>query len=118
MYVVAVAPTIGSQPSPALPHLSHWYASASGGVPDQVPSVVDNVCPSIAVPEIAGGVVAVGGAAATTVVGAELVAEEPAELVAVTTTRMLQPTSSWVSAYVGFLAPVIGLHVVPAHRRH
>jgi hypothetical protein len=53
-------------------------------------------CPCCAVPEIVGGAVLTGGVGAgwTTAVGAEVALAEPAEFVAVTTTRTVEPTSA------------------------
>jgi hypothetical protein len=56
---------------------------------------VVSVCPCVAVPEIAGNAVLDGGAASavTVAVCAEVTDAEPAELVAVTITSMVDPTS-------------------------
>jgi hypothetical protein len=71
-----------------------------GCVPDQLPRSAVSVWPSCAVPEIVGAAVLVGavGAAVTTAVSAELAEVDPALLVAVTRTRMVDPTSAAVTA--------------------
>src|SRR5207237_1335128 len=49
------------------------------------------------------------GAAATTAVGAEVAAVAAAELVAVTTTRKVEPTSAVASTYVDAVTPGVAL---------
>jgi hypothetical protein len=56
------------------------------------------VAPSRAVPDTVGAAVLTGGAAWTTAVGLEVALVEPASLVAVTTTRRVEPTSSGLAA--------------------
>ncbi len=50
----------------------------------------------------------------TTVVGVEVATPEPAELVAVTTTRIVLPTSGAPSVYAELEAPETGLQLAPA----
>ena len=71
-----------------------------GCVPVQPPAPALSVWPSRAVPEIVGGAVFTGDdeVAWTTAVGVELAVAEPTELVAVTTTRTVAPTSALVTA--------------------
>jgi len=64
-----------------------------GVVPVHVPAVAASVPPSIADPEIVGGEVFAGGAAATTAVGADVTVLVPAELDAVTATTSVLPMS-------------------------
>ena len=80
----------------------HWYAKVIGWVPLHAPGLAVSVCPTVAVPEIVGGDVLPGGddAGCTTGVAADVAVAAPAELVAVTATRKVSPTSSLVAAYV------------------
>jgi hypothetical protein len=50
----------------------------------------------------------------TTVVGVEVATPEPAELVAVSTTRIVLPTSAAPSVYVELEAPETALQLAPA----
>jgi len=59
-----------------------------GAVPDQLPFVVDSVCPTCADPDTTGKAVFAGGAG-TTAVCAELAEAEPTLFVAVTTARIV-----------------------------
>ena len=71
------------------------------GLPTHVPLFALSVCPSWGVPLIVGREVFVGGAGeVTTVVGTELTEVEPAEFLAVTTERIVWPTSEPVGVYV------------------
>jgi hypothetical protein len=69
-----------------------------GCVPVQVPGLAVRVCPSCAVPLIVGGAVLVGGVGGgcTTAVGAEFAVPLPPVFFAVTTTRIVAPTSRLV----------------------
>ena len=66
-----------------------------GCVPVQVPGLAVRIWPSCAVPLIVGGAVFAGGVAGpcTTAVTAEFAVPLPLLLLAVTTTRTLEPTS-------------------------
>jgi hypothetical protein len=63
------------------------------GVPVHVPVADESVWPSLAVPEIVGGDVFVGGSSVTTAVGALSWIAEPTPFVAVTRIRTVEPTS-------------------------
>jgi hypothetical protein len=67
------------------------------------------------VPEIVGGELFAAGAleACTTAVAEEKALVFPAELVAVTRTLIVNPTSAVATAYVEFVAPLIGLQSIP-----
>src|SRR5689334_14747848 len=93
----------------------HWYPKLIGAVPLQVPGDAVSTCPSVGVPETVGGLVFEGGTA-----GAEMtaVAEDgadafPATFVAVTTTRIVDPTSADVRTYVCDDAPAMLVQVDP-----
>ena len=62
-----------------------------------MPGLAVSVCPCCANPEIAGFAVLIGGLAATTTVGADEAVAEPPELLAVTATTIVLPTSALVS---------------------
>ena len=65
-------------------------------------------------PEIAGSVVLPGaGAPETTSLGCDVAAVAPAEFVAVTTTRMVEPISDACSRYEALVAPSMSAHVLP-----
>jgi hypothetical protein len=94
-------------------------------VPDQEPLEPFNVEPWLALPVTVGRVVSEGGVAAegegaTAGVCAEVANLEPDEFVAVTTTRMVLPTSLDMSRYVGLFAPETEAHPEPlgSQRRH
>jgi hypothetical protein len=70
--------------------------------------------PSIRVPVTLGKLVLLGKSAAISPVGAEVAEVEPAELVAVTTTRSVFPTSPETSESADPTAPEISLHDAPA----
>src|SRR5919202_7117872 len=93
-----------------------------GAVPLQLPGSAVSVCPSCAVPEIVGAAVLAGaaGAAVTTAVWAEPALLEPTELVAVTVTRSVEPTSMLATGYVCCVAEAMLLQLAPAlsQRRH
>jgi hypothetical protein len=94
-----------------------------GCVPDQVPVPVDNVCPCAAVPKITGAVTGEGATTetwpATTAVGAEDTFPVPAEFVAVTSVRIVNPTSAVPNRYDEPVAPVFAQPPpVELHRHH
>src|SRR5512132_308969 len=92
----------------------HWYTYEIGAVPDQLPGSAVKVCPSTGVPEIVGGDVFTGAASApvTVAVAAEVAVLEPTEFVAVTVTRIVEPTSADASEYVWSVAPAISLQLL------
>src|ERR671932_2048111 len=93
-----------------------------GAVPLQLPGSAVSVWPSCALPEMVGGDVFAGAVAAavTTAVCAELALLEPTELVAVTVTRSVEPTSAFATRYVCWVAPAMLVQLPPAlsQRRH
>jgi hypothetical protein len=93
-----------------------------GWVPDQVPGSAVSVWPTCGVPEIVGGDVLTGADwdAVTVAVWLETAVLEPPPFEAVTATRIVEPTSADVSAYVCAVAPAISEQVDPdaSHRRH
>ena len=114
VYADAVAPAMFEQLVPPLVQRRHWKAYEIGAVPVQAPVDAVSVCPSVAVPEIVGGAVFAGGAAAATwAVCADSAVLEPAALVAVTSTRTVVPTSAEPSVYVDAVAPPMSLHDEP-----
>ena len=85
----------------------------------------DKVCPCCAVPEITGATVELGatpdtGGAATTAVAADETFPEPAEFVAVTIVRSVDPTSAAARRYDDPVAPDTEAQLLPAesHRHH
>src|SRR5947209_7249227 len=82
-YVWAVAPWMFWQLLPAGSHDCPWWRYLPG-VPYQVPFAAVSVWPSVVVPEIDGGAVLAGGAAATVGVCAEVACADPAAFVSVT----------------------------------
>ena len=64
------------------------------GVPVQVPVVAESACSSVAVPEIVGSAVLTGGSGTTTAVWVDVALVLAAAFVAVTTTRIVLPTSA------------------------
>ena len=68
-----------------------------GVVPVHLPSIAVSVAPSSAVPEIDGSAVLTGAAGSTAAVAALVADTVPAMLAAVTTTRIVAPTSAPVS---------------------
>ena len=91
-------------------------------MPDQLPGSAVNVWPSRAVPAIVGGEVLLGatGAAWTTAVAADVAELDPAEFVATTRTRRVEPASADDNVYVFPVAPRMLTQPAPAesHRRH
>ncbi len=70
------------------------------GEPVHVPVVVASVRPSRAVPDTAGTTVFTGGTAVMTALWVVVAGVEPPAFVAVTTPRIVEPTSVAVSVYV------------------
>src|SRR4051812_10537855 len=93
-YVGSSAPSISMQAAPDALQSSHWYVN-DVGLPDQVPVAAESVWPCLGVPVIFGSVRFAGGTppAVTTAVSAEVADVEPAVFAAVTTTRIVWPTS-------------------------
>jgi hypothetical protein len=93
----------------------HWYAYVIGVVPVQVPLSTDTVCPACAVPCGFGCFVALGAfpAAAIVPVGLDAADARPAELEAVTTTRIVFPTSELPRVYVVPVAPEMSPQLLP-----
>src|SRR5690349_15478454 len=106
---------MSAQFAPPVSQRRHWYAYEIGAVPVHTPGSADNVCPACAVPLIAGNDVLLGatGAGATTSVGSELALLEPALFVAVTTTRIVEPTSADTAVYVFDVAPLMLPQLLP-----
>jgi hypothetical protein len=98
VYELPVAPEIPTQPAPELLQSSHWYPKPDG-LPDQPPLLVDSVWPCTACPVTTGTDVLDGADTPTTEVAAEDDADEPPSFVAVTTERIVLPTSLPVSVY-------------------
>jgi hypothetical protein len=92
-YVAEVWPETFVQFAPVLSQRRHWYVYVNGGVPDHVPVVAESVCPSCAVPVIAGSAVLLGVAAPTVAVGLDADVAEPPLFEAVTATTSVEPTS-------------------------
>ena len=86
-----------------------------GVVPDQVPLSTDTVWPTCAVPCGFGCFVALGAvpAAAIVPVGLDAADARPAELEAVTTTRIVLPTSELPRVYVVPVAPEMSPQLLP-----
>ena len=61
-----------------------------------------------------------GATALTTAVGADVAEADPAELLAVTSTRIVEPTSALTTPYVLLVAPAMSTQLPPplSHRRH
>ena len=97
VYVDDVAPARSTQLAPAALQRCHWYVYVIVGVPVQVPVVDDSARPSVAVPETTGTTVFTGAIAVTTALCVVVDAVEPPPLVAVTTPRIVEPTSALVS---------------------
>jgi hypothetical protein len=106
-YVFDVRPATSEQFAPAASQVRHWYPYVEGE-PDHVPGEATNVPPTVVDPDVLGGELSTGGLGGlggplappeppTTPVGAENAVAVPAELKAVTTTRMVLPTSRVVS---------------------
>ena len=106
---------MSAQLAPAVSQRCQTYVYEIGAVPDQTPGSADNSCPACAVPLIEGGDELLGatGAGATTDVGSELALLEPALFVAVTTTRIVEPTSAATAVYVSDVAPLMLPQLLP-----
>ena len=74
-------------------HRSHWYLKEVGSL-FHVPVEPVSLSPTLAVPVIVGSTVFTGAAEATRAVDVDVALVEPVLLVAVTTTRMVCPTSA------------------------
>ena len=83
------------------------------GVPDQEPGAPVRVSPTVTAPVIVGPTVFAGGAGATVEVGDDVATDEPSVFDAVTTTRTVEPTSLFASAYVLTAAPEMLLQLPP-----
>src|SRR4051812_6469531 len=90
------------------------------GVPVHAPGSAVSVRPSRASPVMVGGTELTGGKAAITGVKALVARLVPPAFVAVTPTRIVEVTSSGVSAYVVVVAPAMSTHASPdvSQRRH
>jgi hypothetical protein len=84
----------------------------------QLPVEAARVCPTTALPVIAGSAVFAGGVAAgagaTTEVAFDVAADDPTLFDAVTVTRSLEPTSPATGAYEAFTAPARDEQLLPA----
>jgi hypothetical protein len=82
--------------------------------------VAVSVCPCWAVPLIVGSAVFASGMAVTTAVWLLVAEALPPEFDAVTTTRIVEPMSDGVSAYVELVAPEMSAQLAPdaLQRRH
>src|ERR1700746_2214696 len=91
-------------------------SNVMGCDPVQSPWFAVSVAPCCAFPEIDGSRVATGACplAVTTSVGFDVAEPLPAELVAVTSTRIRCPTSVDETVYRKLFAPPIGAHVPPS----
>lgn len=91
-------------------------------MPLQLPGLAVRACPSCVVPAIVGVAVFAGGVGGgwTTAVGAEVAVPVPLVFVALTTTRIVEPTSRLVRAYVFAVAPASEAQELPLaeHRCH
>jgi hypothetical protein len=105
-YVEPAAPAIAAQLVPAASQRRHSRAKVSGAVPLQVPVVAVSVWPSRALPDTPGSAVFDGGFGVTTEVIALVAIAVPSGLVAVTTSRIVDPMSPVPTAYVGVVAVV------------
>jgi len=96
--VVVVAPAIAAQLAPPPSQRFHWYAYVIVPLPVHVPLAAVSVALRVAGPEIVGSAVFAGGL--TVGMGAvttESAVADPAEFVAVTSTRSVWPTSSMLT---------------------
>ena len=98
VYDARVAPPRSVQLAPFVSQRRHWYAYAIAGVPVQVPRSTVRISPSRVVPEIDGAVVLTAATGATVALCPVVTGVEPAALLAVTTRRIVAPTSAGVSA--------------------
>jgi hypothetical protein len=86
-----------AQLSPLASQRRQRYSKLIGAVPVQLPSVVVKISPTCVNPETRGRSTLVGGTGVTTSVDAEPRYMEPAEFVAITRERIVEPTSAEVS---------------------
>jgi hypothetical protein len=112
-YDVPVAPEMLAQPPPLELQRCQTRVYVIGVVPDQVPLPDVSTEPTEALPEMVGAVVFTGAPPVTTAVAADSAVAEPSALVAVTATRIVDPTSAETSAYELFVAPVIAAQEAP-----
>jgi hypothetical protein len=93
----------------------HWYVYVIGVVPDQLPLSTVTVLPTCAVPCGSGCFVALGAlpAAAIVPVGLDAADARPATLEAVTTMRIVFPTSELPRVYVVPVAPEMSPQLLP-----
>ena len=83
-------------------------------MPVQPPSVVVSVSPSSRVPLTTGTVTLAGASCSIVSVAGEVAeGEEPASLTAVTTTRIVLPTSAGPSVYVLPVSPAMSTQLSP-----
>src|SRR5262245_40030417 len=117
-WVVAVSPGSAAQEPPAWLQRSQCRLVVSASVHSPVFAV--SVCPSRASPVTAGAVVLAGAAGSTSGLAAERALVVPPALLALTRTRMVEPTSSWSSVYVlsSSLASGTQLEPDPSQRCH
>jgi hypothetical protein len=108
-YSSLVAPLIAVQ-RPDGVQCSHLYPYELAGVPLHVPVLTLSSCPSTALPEITGRAVFFGGTGATGTVFSEVASVEPAELLAVTMTRIWEPMSMKRSLYSEVVAETMLAH--------
>jgi hypothetical protein len=87
---------MSAQELPPASHFRHWYEK-TGLEPLHVPVVAVSVPATMGVPLIVGGVTFFGAAAPITGVAFDVPGAEPSGVVAVTTTRMVLPTSELAS---------------------
>jgi hypothetical protein len=113
MYEEPVAPVMLTQVDPAVSQRRHCCVYVIGVVPVHVPSVVVRVCPFTALPETTGTDMLTGAAEATTAVAAESADVDAVEFVAVTRTRIVDPTSPATSVYVVPVAPAMSAQPAP-----
>jgi hypothetical protein len=116
LYCLPVAPEMEAKLAPWLLERSHWYANVMGPAPVQVPGFAVKVEPSTIEPDIVGPFVFTGAPALTTLVALDATVVEPAEFVAVTRTRIRNPTSLDVRVWVVFVAPPICAQLLPSGR--
>ena len=119
LYVEELAPAIAVHES-GVAHRFHAYAYVIGGEPRQVPGRAVSCEPTAGVPVTVGATVLTGLLEPTTAVAAEVAVAEPAEFVAVTASRSVDPVSAPATAYESVVAPVIAWHEAPdaLHRCH
>src|SRR5690348_16048373 len=101
------------QVAPDASQSCHWYAYDEGLLVHD-PLEVESDWPSVACPVTGGAAEADGGGGGATEAVADDVAEpDPAELVAVTTTRIVWPMSATASVYVLWVAPLMFEQLAP-----